>query len=372
MSNTTIELKDALDIEENKSDDFKSKFIPVGGNQGQGIIKQTVVNFDVAWGDIAPANAQKNSDITSEEIGAKIRLLSNGVVAIQAYDDWNNYTDTGFYMGTTLANRPSGITGANDWWYVIVIKHNSTWCVQIAVDFNNVATVIRTLTNNSWSSWRNEKYTHPSGLSNQPGTALVNAAVISQITVNTEGHVTGVSQRNLTAANVGAASASHTHVEADLSLSDNTTNNSSTSRHGFLPKLNGSTSNYLRGDGSWVTPPDNNTTYSEISTTEIDAGTASTLKTITGRRAKYIIDKSATANHGHGNITNAGAVGTAANIPLITGTSGVIQAGSFGTAANTFCQGNDSRLADDKTRKITISSDEPTGGSDGDIWMQYE
>lgn len=36
---------------------------------------------------------------------------------------------------------------------------------------------------------------------------------------------------------------------------------------------------------------DTNTTYSEITTTEIDAGTASTLRTITGRRVKYIIDK---------------------------------------------------------------------------------
>lgn len=33
------------------------------------------------------------------------------------------------------------------------------------------------------------------------------------------------------------------------------------------------------------------TTYSEITTSEIDAGTASTLRTITGRRVKYILDK---------------------------------------------------------------------------------
>ena len=33
------------------------------------------------------------------------------------------------------------------------------------------------------------------------------------------------------------------------------------------------------------------TTYSEISTSEIDAGTSSTLRTITGRRVKYLLDK---------------------------------------------------------------------------------
>ena len=53
--------------------------------------------------------------------------------------------------------------------------------------------------------------------------------------------------------------------------------------------------------------------------------------------------------HTHGNITNDGKVGTTANLPLITGTGGAVQAGSFGNAANTFCEGNDSRLSDART-----------------------
>lgn len=57
----------------------------------------------------------------------------------------------------------------------------------------------------------------------------------------------------------------------------------------------------------------------------------------------------ATASHAHGNITNAGAIGSTANLPVITTTSGVLTTGSFGTAANTFCQGNDSRLSDART-----------------------
>ena len=57
----------------------------------------------------------------------------------------------------------------------------------------------------------------------------------------------------------------------------------------------------------------------------------------------------ASATHTHGNITNDGKVGTDANKPLITGTGGAVQAGSFGTAANTFCEGNDSRLSDART-----------------------
>lgn len=53
--------------------------------------------------------------------------------------------------------------------------------------------------------------------------------------------------------------------------------------------------------------------------------------------------------HTHGNITNDGKVGTTANAPLITGTGGVVQAGAFGNQANTFCEGNDSRLSDART-----------------------
>lgn len=54
-------------------------------------------------------------------------------------------------------------------------------------------------------------------------------------------------------------------------------------------------------------------------------------------------------NHTHGNITNVGAIGSTANLPVITTTSGVLTVGSFGTAANTFCVGNDSRLSDART-----------------------
>ena len=49
-------------------------------------------------------------------------------------------------------------------------------------------------------------YSHPTGFGNQPSTALINACVISQILVSPEGHVTGTTSRNLTAANIGAVS----------------------------------------------------------------------------------------------------------------------------------------------------------------------
>ena len=53
--------------------------------------------------------------------------------------------------------------------------------------------------------------------------------------------------------------------------------------------------------------------------------------------------------HAHGNITNAGAVGSLANLPLITTTSGVVTTGTFGTTVNSFCAGDDSRLSNSRT-----------------------
>ena len=45
-------------------------------------------------------------------------------------------------------------------------------------------------------------------------------------------------------------------------------------------------------------------------------------------------------SHVHGNITNAGAIGSTSGLPVKTGTSGVLEAGAFGTSAGQFAEGN--------------------------------
>lgn len=70
-------------------------------------------------------------------------------------------------------------------------------------------------------------------------------------------------------------------------------------------------------------------------------------------------------SHTHGNITNAGYIGSTANLPIITGTGGILQAGSFGTTANTFCQGNDSRLSDARTPVAHVHGNITNGGAIG-------
>jgi hypothetical protein len=70
----------------------------------------------------------------------------------------------------------------------------------------------------------------------------------------------------------------------------------------------------------------------------------------------------AASSHTHGNITNAGAIGSTSGLPIITTTSGVLTTGAFGTTAGTFAQGNDSRLSDSRT---------PTGAAGGDLSGTY-
>ena len=70
-------------------------------------------------------------------------------------------------------------------------------------------------------------------------------------------------------------------------------------------------------------------------------------------------------SHTHGNVTNTGYIGSAANLPIITGTSGILQAGSFGTGANTFCVGNDSRLSNARTPVAHVHGNITNAGAIG-------
>lgn len=104
----------------------------------------------------------------------------------------------------------------------------------------------------------------------------------------------------LSSADVDAASADHSHgnLTSDGRIGSSANLVVVTGTSGALTaKAAGTTSEFLRGDGSWATPT--NTTYAEISTTEIDAGTASTLRTITGRRMGYALGKKADLAHSH-------------------------------------------------------------------------
>jgi hypothetical protein len=85
------------------------------------------------------------------------------------------------------------------------------------------------------------------------------------------------------------------------------------------------------------------------STLNVGAGGTLGSAAFTASSAYQAAGSYAASSHTHGNITNAGAIGSTTNLPIITTTSGVLTTGTFGSAANTFCQGNDSRLSDART-----------------------
>jgi len=81
--------------------------------------------------------------------------------------------------------------------------------------------------------------------------------------------------------------------------------------------------------------------------------------TISGTTIGYVNAVYSISTHTHGNITSTGYLGSTSSVPLITGTAGIIQAGSFGSAAGTFAQGNDSRFGVN-TAAVTFTT---TGGA---------
>ena len=81
-----------------------------------------------------------------------------------------------------------------------------------------------------------------------------------------------------------------------------------------------------------------------------------------GSNANYFVTTTTsgaiTSKEKIGNITAGGKIGSATNKPLITTTAGLIATGSFGTTANSFCEGNDSRLSDARTPTAHSHSDD--------------
>jgi len=123
--------------------------------------------------------------------------------------------------------------------------------------------------------------------------------------------------------------------------SDITTNNATTGYHGLLLKLDGNTSNYLRGDGAWQPPPGATggeaNTASNVNTTGVGVyegkvGVDLQFKGIRAGSPKVTVTDS-TGTHTisidlSGVVTSSGAF-TVDYIPQISSTGGVIKASPF-------------------------------------------
>jgi hypothetical protein len=90
---------------------------------------------------------------TAADVGAlpnTTHLTTNGIYAKSVSGDWNNITETGFYMGSAMTNQSPGTS----WRWCQVIQHNSSWIQQTMWSFGEGDMYIRTKINGVWSAWK--------------------------------------------------------------------------------------------------------------------------------------------------------------------------------------------------------------------------
>lgn len=164
------------------------------------------------------------------------------------------------------------------------------------------------------------------------------------VTAHKTSHATGGSDA-LAASDIGAAAASHSHgsVTSDGKVGSTSGLPLVTGANGAITAGSFGTSSgtVCQGNDSRLSNSRTPTSHaSSHATGGSDAITASSIG-------------AAASSHAHGNITAAGAIGSTSGLPVITGSSGVLQAGAFGTTSGTFCAGDDSRFSGKVSSDIT-------------------
>ena len=228
---------------------------------------------DNTWATVTPAN-----------IGAATTSHGTHVpAACSTITDWNNATTNGWYMGLKASNAPD----TTNWYMGYVVAHNTNYVYQevyqftASTDAKVVPKYIRTKMNGTWGSWTNVTVAKavPS-----------NAVFTDNNTVYT--HPTTSGNKHIPS---GGSSGQILRWSADGTAVWGNDNNTtygvvSTTADGLAPKRDGSTTKYLRADGTWATPPDNNTTYNNMTAaTSSAAGKAGLVPApAAGAQAKFL------------------------------------------------------------------------------------
>ncbi|HFU4500614.1 TPA: DUF859 family phage minor structural protein [Streptococcus suis] len=123
--------------------------------------ESVVMSYDkngrVGIGKIAENGPAGSIDAAGEiYAGGKLiqhhRLTQKDGLTVRVAGDWNNITITGYYTGDNLLNQPT-FSGMHRWKYIRVTRHDNSWVLQEAIDFNGVASCFRVLSNGTWRPW---------------------------------------------------------------------------------------------------------------------------------------------------------------------------------------------------------------------------
>lgn len=79
------------------------------------------------------------------------QVTQNNGMALYAKGNWNDFQNTGFYMGSNLSNAPKN---GHSWKFVQVFKHDDKWVTQVAYDFKGDYMAFRAKENGQWKEWK--------------------------------------------------------------------------------------------------------------------------------------------------------------------------------------------------------------------------
>lgn len=196
------------------------------------------------------------------------------------------------------------------------------------------------------------------------------AGTYKSVTVDAKGRVTaGTNPTTLSGYGItDASAATHTHSAAAIT--------SGIIDAARLGSGTASPSTYLRGDQTWATVSAGVVSVAgrtgAVTLTTADVGASALNQLIediadSNPNLPYIYNSAngtfLPPTHSHGNLTSEGKVGTTSGLPIITGAGGYVFAGNWGTAAGSFCQGNDARLSDAR-EPTSHATSHASGGSD--------
>jgi len=138
------------------------------------------------------------------------------------------------------------------------------------------------------------------------------------------------------ASDTSRAASTHAHAETDLTLTDVTTANANTTNHGLVVKATAPASGYRNvvGIDNAETAYTNKGLYT-TTTPSMDSA-AATGTSLYAARIDHVHPSDTTksaSTHTHGNITNAGAIGSTSGLAVVTTTSGALTTGTVAVAS---------------------------------------